>query len=71
VADPDCGLCGGDGVIYDWSKRGDPCPECTGGHFRTSSNIKMQVSRGGCVLVLVVLVLTTTVLTLSTTWLRG
>jgi hypothetical protein len=56
MADPDCGLCNGDGVIYDWSKRGDPCPECTGGGFHMSSNIKMKASSRGCALVLMVLI---------------
>lgn len=56
AGDEDC-LCGGSGVIYDWSICGDPCPECKGRRFRASSQIKMAADRAsnkGCAIVLLV-----------------
>jgi hypothetical protein len=45
VSGTDC-LCGGSGIIYDYSSKGDPCPECSNGfpaHF--SSNIRYRADR--------------------------
>lgn len=54
-------------MIYDWSAKGDPCPECTGGRFHASSNVRMAIDnkkhRDGCVVIAVLALGAVTVLT--------
>jgi len=60
VTRKDCGLCDGEGVIYDYSRAGDPCPECNGGRFTARGSVGYGVSEvrmhgGNCAVVAVLM----------------
>lgn len=65
-----CDSCDGTGVIYDWNKKGDPCPECTGGRFHASSVLRIHAqdtiynakAKSGCLVIPVTCLMMTVIL---------